>query len=346
MTMPERVGVVGAGSWGTTLAKILGGNGRPTLVWAFEPEVVLDINENRQNSRFHPGLELPAVVEATGDVGEVCRTCPLILMVVPSHVFRRVAFEMGAHLTGEQCIVHCTKGIEQQTGKRMSEIIREETCVRKIGVLSGPNLSKELAAEHPAGTLVASKYDEVVRVAQAALHNQYFRVYGGSDVVGAEVGGAFKNIIALAAGVVDGLGLGDNTKALLLTRGLNEMARYGLVLGAELLTFGGMAGIGDLMATCASPLSRNHQVGERLARGESLEEIKRSMFMVAEGVKTTKAVRSDARSRGLELPIVEAVYGMLYEEMTAAQAAHQLMAREIGREFVELRAPGETAPRS
>lgn len=329
----QTIGVVGAGSWGSTLAKILGENSKQTLVWAYEPEVCDEINQQHTNERYIPGGRLADCVTATGDLQRVCEACELLLMVVPSHVFRGVATEMGNHLNGEQVIVHCTKGIEQETFKRMSEVLREETCIRKLGCLSGPNLSRELLAQQPAGTLVASKYDEVVRRAQDALHNAYFRVYGGHDVVGAEVGGAFKNIVALAAGVVDGLGLGDNTKALLLTRGLSEMARYGSSLGADVITYGGMAGIGDLIATCASPHSRNHQVGERLARGESLEQIQASMYMVAEGVKTTRAVHAYAAHKELELPIVKAAHGILHEGTSVAEAISGLMSRARKREF-------------
>jgi glycerol-3-phosphate dehydrogenase (NAD(P)+) len=330
------VGLVGAGSWGTTLAKILGENGHRTLVWAFEKEVCDEINSEHRNSRYVPGAELSERVIATSDVCQVCDECTFMLMVVPSHVFRGVANRMGERLHGEHVIVHGTKGIERETFRRMSEVLREETCVRKIGALAGPNLSRELADRQPAGTLVASKFDEVVALAQRYLPNNYFRVYGGHDVIGAEVGGAFKNIVAVAAGVVDGLKLGDNTKALLLTRGLSEMARYGETLGAEVLTFGGMAGIGDLMATCASPHSRNHQVGERLARGESLAEIQDNMFMVAEGVKTARSVHSFARYKGLDLPIVRAVYDLLYEGKSVAEAIEQLMTRDAVREFTNM----------
>jgi glycerol-3-phosphate dehydrogenase (NAD(P)+) len=331
--MRETIGVVGAGSWGSTLAKILGENAKRTLLWAREEEVIRGVNERHVNPLFLPDYEIPACVEATGDLARICESCDLILMVVPSHGMRLVAREMGNHLKGDQMVVHCTKGIEIDTFKRMSEVLREETCLRKVGVLAGPNLAKELAARNPAGTLVASKYEEVVRAAQAALHNQYFRVYRGNDVVGAEVGGSFKNIVAVAAGVADGLKMGDNTKALLLTRSLNEMARLGSAMGAELVTFGGMAGIGDLMATCFSPLSRNHQVGERLAQGQTTDEIVKSMRMVAEGVKTTRAVHAFITRIGLDLPIVAAVHQLLYEGVGVRDALGGLMSRHVGREF-------------
>lgn len=332
----ESVGVVGAGSWGTTIAKIIGDNAKHTLLWARREELCREVNESRHNQTYLPGVELPPAVEATHDLERVCKSCPLIFLVVPSHGFRPLAYEMGAYLTGEHVVVHATKGIEQDSFRRMSEVLHEETCLRKIGVLSGPNLAKELARREPAGTLIASHFDEVFRKAHAALHNGYFRVYWSQDVVGAEVAGAFKNIVALAAGVATGLGLGDNSKALLLTRGISEMARLGAVMGGQVITFGGMAGIGDLIATCASPLSRNHQVGARLARGETLAHIQSEMQMVAEGVKTTRAVHDYASRKGLDLPIVHAVYHLLYEQGDARALVKELMALPTGQEFVAL----------
>lgn len=331
--MQENVGVIGAGSWGTTIAKISGDNENPTLLWTRRQEAADQINEARANEAYLPGFKLPPSVMATTDLERIADTCKLIILVVPSHGFRAVAHQLGAFLDGEHVLVHATKGIEQETYKRMTEILREETPVRKIGVLSGPNLAKELAAQKPSGTLVASRYDQVIQRAQGALHNRYFRVYAGHDVIGAEIGGTFKNIIALAAGVVDGLGLGDNTKALLMTRGINEMARFGAAMGANVITFGGMAGFGDMMATCASSLSRNHQVGERLAQGETLPQIMDAMKMVAEGVKATRAVRSFATTHGLDLPIVDAVHALLYEGLDVSQVLTKLMELSTGDEF-------------
>ena len=330
------VGVVGAGSWGTTLARIAGDNGHPVLFWARNEALCRAINETRVNARYLPGAELPSTVEATSDLERVCRSCQLIFLAVPSYGLRAVATDMGRYLDGGHLVVHATKGIEQETFKRMSEVLREETCVRRIGVLAGPNLARELAARQPAGSVVASRYQEVVARSHAALHNRYFRIYGSNDVVGVEVGGAFKNIVALAAGVIDGLGLGDNSKALLLTRGLSEMVRLGVDMGAKVPTFGGMAGIGDLMATCASPLSRNHQVGERLAKGQGLPDIQAEMTMVAEGPRTTLAVHAYARRRGLNLPIVDAVHRILYEGAHVPQVIEALMALETGNECVGL----------
>ena len=331
--MPETVGVIGSGSWGTTIAKILAENDNQVLLWARREALCEQINEGHRNEDYLPGVKLPPGIMATHDLQRICESCKLILMVVPSHGFRRVAHEVGAFLDGEHVLVHATKGIEEGSSKRMSEILREETPVRKLGVLSGPNLAAELAQGKPSGTLVASRYDEVISRAQGALHSGYFRVYASHDVIGAEIGGTFKNIVALAAGVVDGLDLGDNTKALLMTRGINEMARFGAAMGADVITFGGMAGFGDMMATCASPHSRNHQVGERLARGESLEEIRAAMKMVAGGIKATKAVRAFCRERGMELPIVEGVHQVLYDRADVAQVLGQLMTRASGAEF-------------
>ena len=330
--MVTQVAVIGSGSWGTTLAKIAAENGHDVRLWCRSEATAKEINESRSNERYLPSIKLPPKLTASTSLAEMAQRS-VIVFVVPSHGFREVARDMGAHLNGEHVIVHATKGIEQDTYKRMSEILREETPVRKIGVLAGPNLAKELAQKKPAGTLVASCYDEVFRRGHEVFHNNYFRVYGGHDLIGAEIGGTFKNIVALAAGVIDGLKLGDNTKALLLTRGISEMARFGAARGAKIMTFAGMAGFGDLMATCASPFSRNHQVGERLAAGQPLPQILKEMKMVAEGVKATKAVRAFADQHKLDLPIVNAVHRLLYEDGSIDKAIESLMAVRTGQEF-------------
>lgn len=332
--MSETIGVIGAGSWGTAIAKILGDNERDVLLWARRSEVIDEINRDHQNSRYLPDIRLPRSIEATKEIQLICRKAKLIIVVIPSHAFRQTVHQLGAYLDGEHLLIHATKGIEDQSFKRMSELLREETPVRKIGVLSGPNLALEIAQEKPSGTVIASRYDDVVRRVQEAMNNSYFRVYGSSDVVGAEIGGTFKNIVALAAGVADGLELGANTKALLMTRGVNEMARFGMAMGAKVLTFGGMAGFGDMMATCSSSLSRNHQVGERLAKGEKLEAILDDMKMVAEGVKATKAVYAFCEAKKLKLPIVDAVYRLLYQDQGVEQVIKGLMSEDAGDEFM------------
>jgi len=328
--------VLGGGTFGTALASLLADQGRRVKLWVRREEQAEQINTTRKNERYLPDFELPASLEAVTDLGAAVKGAPLLLMVIPSKQFRNVARQVGDHLEGDQLVVHATKGIEIETFKRMSEVLREETCALKIGVLSGPNLSREIMAGHPAGALLASRYNEVVAKAQELFAGSRMRLYGGRDVIGTEVGGAFKNIIALAAGMAAGLGFGDNTKALLITRGLSEMARFGVAVGGDVFTFGGLAGIGDLMATCASPLSRNHQVGARMAKGETLQDILASTHQVAEGVPTTKAVYRQTVAMGLDLPIVRAVYARLYENWTNEQVVENLMTLPVGAELARL----------
>ena len=336
MSESLRVGVIGAGSWGTTLAKISAENGHPTLLWARREEQAARIAEERCNAEYLPNIDLPLNLETTADLQRIAEVSDLLVLVVPSHGLREIARQLGEFVDGSQCLVHATKGLEQGTHRRMSEVIREETCLRKIGVIAGPNLARELAQCGPAGTLVASHYDEVFRKGHSAFGNHYFRVYWGHDVVGAEVGGAFKNVVALAAGVLSGLGFGENSRSLLMTRGLSEMARLGTAMGGSLVTFGGMAGIGDLIATCSSSLSRNFQVGSRLAAGETLPQIQAEMKMVAEGVKTSLAVKEFATQHHIDLPIAGAIHRLLHEGGSVPELLADLMAIPTGPEFAEL----------
>lgn len=329
--------IIGGGSFGTALASIAAGRGRSVRMWVRRPEQADEINTARTNGHYLPDRQLPAGVRATPDMQEAVAGAPVVLMAIPSKSFREVARAAGEHLKGDQLLVHATKGIEVSTFSRMSEILREETCALKIGALSGPNLALELLAGHPAGSVIASRYDEVVQAVQALFRGGHLRVYGGRDVIGVEIGGAFKNIIAMAAGVADGFGFGDNARSLVITRGLSEMALLGTSLGADVFTFGGLAGVGDLVATCNSKLSRNHQVGEQLAKGSDLETVLRELKHVAEGVPTTEAVYRRAKAVGLHLPIVEAVHGVLFEGRTAPFALEQLMALPVGDELSALR---------
>lgn len=328
--------VVGGGAFGTSLANILAGLDRRVRLWVRRDDQAAEINERHTNSRYLEGFDLVPSLEATTDLAAGVRRARIVLVVVPSKAFRAVAKQIGESIKGDQILLHATKGIEIGTFKRMSQVLREETCALKIGVLSGPNLAREIMAGQPAGAVIASRFDEVVSATQEAFGGGLFRVYGGRDLVGTEVGGSFKNIIALAAGVANGLGLGDNAKALLVTRGLNEMARFGTSMGAGIVTFGGLAGIGDLMATCASPLSRNHQVGVRLGKGETLDDILQSMTHVSEGVPTTKAVHAYAQAKGLDLPIVAAVNSILYEGRSSSEAVKELMMLPTGDEMAAL----------
>jgi glycerol-3-phosphate dehydrogenase (NAD(P)+) len=329
--------IVGGGSFGTALAMLLSEMGKRFEMWVRREELAQEINTRHTNTRYAGGHELPPSVRATTDMEEAVKRAPVILMAVPSRAFRDIARAVGDSIQGDQILVHTTKGFEIETFKHMSMILREETCTLKTGVLSGPNLAGEIMAGHPAGATVASHYDEVIHAVQDLFRGGRMRVYGGHDVVGTEVGSAFKNIIALAAGISDGMGFGDNTKSLLITRGLSEMARVGVALGADVFTFSGLTGVGDLMCTCASSLSRNHQVGERLAKGERLDEILGSMTQVAEGVPTTEAVHRYVTSVGLDLPIVRAVHRILFEDWKVAEALAQLMHLPVGDELAALR---------
>ncbi|MBI4699683.1 MAG: NAD(P)-dependent glycerol-3-phosphate dehydrogenase [Deltaproteobacteria bacterium] len=329
--------VLGGGSFGTALSTVVADRGHRVRLWVRREEQAREINEERTNGRYLVGRTLPEAVVATADLEAALRDAPVVLLVVPSRSFRDVARAMGNHLRGDQILVHATKGIEVESFLRMSEVLRQETCARKVGVLSGPNLAAEIVAGHPAGAVVASRYDEVVQAVQRLFRGAHLRVYGGRDVVGVEVGGAFKNVVAIAAGVLDGLGLGDNARSLLLTRGLGEMAQFGVAVGADVFTFGGLAGVGDLSATAGSKLSRNHQVGEKLATGAPVAEVLAGMRYVVEGVPTTAAVHRRARQLGLDLPIVAAVHALLYDGLAPADALGRLMALPVGDELAALR---------
>ncbi len=321
----KAVGVLGGGSWGTAIAQILGDNGRDTLLWMRDAEVAAEVNRAHRNPRYLPEAALADSVVATTDLARVGRECHVIFMVVPSHGLRDVARTLGDDLDGSHVLIHAVKGIEPGTFKRMSEILREETATRKIGVLSGPNLAKEVAEHHPSATVIASRFEEVIEAGRKLLWSKTFRVYGSNDVVGTEIGGAVKNVMAIASGIATGLGFGMNTMALLLTRGLAEIARLGVAEGAQLQTFQGLSGIGDLMATCFSPLSRNYQVGLRLAQGERLDAVIGGMKQVAEGVKTTRTVHEWAQRSGVYMPITEGVYRMLFDAAKPQDVLADLM---------------------
>ena len=330
--------VVGGGRLGTALGSLVAALGRRVVVWVRRPELAREINEEHTNARYLPKVQLSEAFEATTDLESVVRGTPVVLMTIPSQSFREVARAVGDTLEGDQIVVHATKGFEIETFKRMSQILREETCTLKVGALSGPTIAGEVAAGHPTGALLASRYDEVLEKVQALFEGSHFRVYGGRDVVGTEICGAFKNVIAVAAGAVDGLQLGANTKWLIVSRGLNEMARLGTAMGGDVLTFGGLAGIGDLGATCTSPLSLSHQIGRRLASGtESLDAILEDLPNTAEAVPTSAAVHRHATLMGLDLPIARAVYGLLHESWSVSDAMERLMSIPVGRELAKLR---------
>lgn len=325
MTTRTHVGILGGGSWGTTIAHLVRQNGRPALLWLRDHEVALSISKKRKNLRYLPDFKLAKGIETTDDLQAVADLCRVIFVVVPTQVLREVVRTLGEFLSADHILISCSKGLEAQSAKRMTEIIIEETCCLRVGALSGPNLAVEVLKGHPSATVVASRFDEVVTSATRILMGRGFRVYGNSDVLGAELGGALKNVIAIAAGVAAGLEFGDNTKSLLVTRGLAEIRRLGVCMGADPMTFAGMAGIGDLMVTCASPLSRNHEVGRRLARGQSLDQIREEMNQVAEGINTTRVVVELSEKLDVFMPIAKGVHQLIYEQRSAFDVVKDLM---------------------
>jgi glycerol-3-phosphate dehydrogenase (NAD(P)+) len=320
------IGVVGAGAWGTTLAMHLGLTGRKVLLWAFEPDVVSEINSDHTNSTYLKGFKLPEEIFATSDLADI-GVAPRLIIVVPSSFYQRTVESLFPHLHNNVSILSATKGFLNPELKRPSELLIEKAPGHPIGVLSGPNLSREIASRLPAISLVASKDENLIREYQTMLSTERFRVYGGSDMTGTELGGALKNIIAIAAGMVDGLHLGENTMAALITRGLTEMIKLGKILGAEERTFYGVSGLGDLICTCQSPLSRNNLVGKRIAEGEKLDHIRASISAIPEGIETSKNVHKYAQAHNLDLPITQAVHRILFESAAPEMALRELMTR-------------------
>ena len=323
------VSVLGAGNWGTTVAHLIGENGFPVRLWARSAQLAAEIDERHTNAQYLPGLTLSENIQATSDLGEAVRGATLLFIVIPSQAFRSVCTQIGDLVMPAQLAVHATKGLELSTYKRMTEIMLEETCLRQIGVLSGPNIAREMCEGKPAGTVVASRFPRVIEVARDHLKSRRLRVYGNSDVVGVELGGTLKNIIAIAAGMATQMQLGENAKSLLITRGLSEIARLGVALGSDPMTFSGLAGIGDLMVTCASPISRNHRVGAALARGLSLSEAVESLGMVAEGVKASQIAYELCNQMGMRSPLIHGVYRVVHEGLDPRLALGELMAGAV-----------------
>lgn len=332
MSDEPRITVLGAGNWGTTVAQLATLAGHRSLLWTRSPEQRDEINHHHVNRKFTGDAVLSDGIEATCDLAGAVRQAKVVLIIVPSKAFREVACKVGDVARPDQVFIHGAKGLELGTHLRMSEILQQETCIRQLGVLSGPNIATELLKGKPAGTVIASKFPRVVAEGRAALSSQVLRVFAGDDVTGVEYAGAFKNVAAIAAGMADEMQLGDNAKALLVTRGIGEMARLGTALGASPATFFGMAGIGDLVVTCASPHSRNHRLGAALAQGATLEEALKSLGMVAEGVNTAKAVHEMTLERRVHLPLFEKVYEVLFEGISPAVGLRQLMSLATGRD--------------
>jgi len=323
------VAVVGAGSWGTAVAGLCARDAEVVL-WARRPEVADEVTAEHTNATYLPGYLLPAGVRATCELEEAVADADVLVLGVPSHGFRAVLEAAAPHVGPGTPVVSLAKGVEQGTLLRMTEVVREVLAENPVGVLTGPNLAREVAAGQPAASVVAFTDLGLAERLMGVFGNPMFRVYTNDDVVGCELAGALKNVVAIAVGMAHGMGFGDNTKASLITRGLAELSRLGVALGGRPLTFSGLAGMGDLVATCSSPQSRNRAVGAAIGSGKTIEQVVAEMNMVAEGVKTSRAVVDLARRVGLDLPIAEAVAGVCHEGWTATDALESLLARGTG----------------
>ena len=327
-----KVAVVGAGSWGTAMAAMLSAK-VPTTLWARRPELAAAIKADGRNPDYLPDLRLPAPLRATSSLAEALDGADVVVMAVPSHGFRGVLTEGRPHIGPTVPVVSLTKGVEQVALRRMSEIVAELMPGQPFAVLTGPNLVDEIVAGQPTASVVATPDEDLANQLQQLFTTGSFRVYTNPDVVGCELGGALKNVIAIAAGIADGMGFGDNTRGAVVTRGLAELARLGVALGGEPVTFSGLTGMGDLVATCTSRHSRNRWVGEQLSKGHSLADIVAGTRMVAEGVRTSAAVVELAARVGVEMPIAEQVVAVLHHGKPPAEAVPLLMGRGAKPEF-------------
>jgi glycerol-3-phosphate dehydrogenase (NAD(P)+) len=330
--MPIRVAVIGAGSWGTTVA-VLACRNAPTVLWARRSDLADEIARDHRNSVYLDGFDLPDELAATSSLEEAVSGADVLVMGVPSHGMRSTLRELAAYVRPWVPVVSLAKGLEEGTHRRMTQVISEELPGHPVGALTGPNLAQEILSGHAAATVVAFSDDHIATELQRIFASDLFRVYTNPDVVGCEVGGALKNVVAIASGMADGLGTGDNTRAAVITRGLAELSRLGVAMGGELLTFAGLAGMGDLVATCISRQSRNRYVGEQLGKGRTIDEIVAEMKMVAEGIKTSKVVVEVAASYGVEMPIAEEVYGVVHEGHPATDAYRGLLRRHVRSEL-------------
>ena len=327
IAVATRIAVIGAGSWGTAVAAIASNRAR-TVLWARRKALADEIALEHRNRSYLADCPLTESLEATASLEEALMDATAVVMAVPSHGFREILIAATPHLRPGVPVISLTKGVEEVTLKRMTEVVAEVAPGRAVGVLTGPNLAKEVMAGQPTASVVATTDEGVSAELQQVFTTRSFRVYTNDDVIGCEVAGALKNVMAIAAGIADGLGCGDNTRAALITRGLAELTRLGVALGGRSLTFSGLAGMGDLVATCISRQSRNRHVGEQLAKGRPIDEIVAEMKMVAEGVKTSRAVLELARGVNVEMPIAEQVVAVIYEGKRAEDVVPALMLRE------------------
>ena len=331
-----KVSVIGAGSWGTALSQAIVDNKNELLLYARSEVARDEINNNHTNSRYLKNIVLPDEVKATSDLEEAVKFADVIVIAVPTKVMRETANKINQYLDKPKYIIHVSKGLEMDTNKRMSEVIQDEIDpknLKGVGVLSGPSHAEELVLRNPTVVAIASENNELTRVAQEIFHNKYFRIYVNKDIVGVEVGGALKNIIALGCGIIDGMKYGDNAKAALLTRGLIEITRLGKKLGADEMTFLGLGGIGDLVVTCTSKHSRNYNCGYLIGQGYSLEQAIEKLDMVAEGVRTTKVCYFLSKKYNVYMPITENIYKVLYEGLSINECVDNLMKKMAAEEL-------------
>ena len=330
--MSLRVTVLGAGSWGTTVASLLSRN-TPTLLWARDPQVVTEINDNRSNERYLPDARLSQKLNATVDLEYAIREADVIFVATPAQTFRAVLTEVARQIRPWVPIISLAKGLELGTMMRMTQIVDELLPGHPPGVLTGPNLASEIISGHAAASVIAMEDDTICRTLRRLFGSTVFRVYTNNDLVGCELGGALKNVIAIAAGMSDGFNAGDNTRAAIITRGLAELTRLGITMGGRAETFAGLAGMGDLVATCTSKYSRNRYVGEQLGRGRALDEVIREMHHVAEGVKSVSSVVALAEQHGVEVPIMLEVNNVVQELASPKQALRAVLRIESGAEW-------------
>jgi glycerol-3-phosphate dehydrogenase (NAD(P)+) len=335
----ESIAVIGAGSWGTALAIVLADNSHDVRLWGHKPEQIREINEHHTNKKYLPDIELPLGILGYSSLEEALNGVNTMVLAVPTKAIREVLGKIVKIITEPVTIVHVSKGIEPDTLLRISEMIEQEVPERlleSVVVLSGPSHAEEVSLRHPTTVTVSSKNMDAAEKIQDLFINQHFRVYTNPDIIGVEIGGALKNIIALAAGITDGLGYGDNAKAALITRGLAEIARLGMKMGASPLTFSGLAGIGDLIVTCTSVHSRNWRAGNLLGKGQKLDEVLENMGMVVEGVRTTKAAKQLAEKYDVKMPITDVLYDVLFNNVNAKDAVDLLMSRGKTHEMEDL----------
>lgn len=327
----DKVSILGSGSWGTTVGSLIARNAS-ALIWGRNSDTVAEINQKHTNARYLGEIPISRKLTATTDLLDAAKSADVIVLALPSQVFRVVLNQIKEHIKPEVPIISLTKGLELNTRMRMTEVIADLLPKNSRGVLTGPNLAKEIISGSAAASVLAMEDQENIKDLQRIFHNRLFRVYTNHDVIGCELGGVLKNIIAIAAGIGDGLGAGDNARAAVITRGLAEMSRLGIAMGGESQTFAGLTGMGDLVATCTSAQSRNRNVGIALGSGKTMEEILATMFMVAEGIKSAPAVMALAKEHSIQMPIVEEVFGVVQGQRHAKDALKGVLRAGIGSE--------------